>query len=221
MTVLHVFDMDGTLLRGTTASVEIARALGHLPALLELEEEFLAGRLTTYGFAVRASEVYADLTVERTAEIFRCCPWLAGIDEVTADIRARGELSAVVTMSPDFFADGLLELGVDEVRASRFPPLPLREPPAESGILVPADKVAIVDALLDRHGLAPDQCVAYGDSASDIPLFGHLRHTVAVNATPALRRVAARSVECADLPTAYRAGRALLDPRLTGAGGVG
>jgi phosphoserine phosphatase len=221
MTVLHVFDMDGTLLAGTTASVEIARALGQLPVLMELEQEFLTGGLTTYQFAVRAWEVYAGLTVESTAEIFRGCPWLSGIDEVTADIRARGERSAVVTMSPDFFAGLLLELGMDEVRASRFPKLPLREPPAESGILVPADKVAIVDALLRRHGLDADRCVAYGDSASDIPLFGHLRHTVAVNATPELRRVAASTVDCTDLPTAYRAGRHLLDGCLSGAGGAG
>jgi phosphoserine phosphatase len=211
VTVLHVFDMDGTLLRGTTASIEIARALGHLPALLQLEQAFTSGRLTTYEFAVQAYEVYAGLTPQRVADIFRDCQWMSGIPEVISDIRARGEYSLAITMSPNFFADLLQSLGVNEVRASRFPPLPLRELPKESGILAPADKVTIVSNVLLRHGLSPLQCVAYGDSASDLPLFRHLPHTVAVNATPMLREVAARSVDCDDLRAAYWEARAMLE----------
>lgn len=73
---------------------------------------------------------------------------------------------------------------MDEVRASRFPLLPMRQLPARSAILVPADNVATFDEILAREGLDRDRCVAYGDSASDVPLFGHLRHTVAVKAPP-------------------------------------
>jgi phosphoserine phosphatase len=52
--------------------------------------------------------------------------------------------------------------------------------------------------------------VAYGDSASDVPLFGWLRHSVAVNATPQLRRLAAVAVDGTDLRPAYQAARDLL-----------
>ena len=45
--MLHVFDMDGTLLHGTTAGVEIARRLGCLPDLLDLEASFAAGTMDT------------------------------------------------------------------------------------------------------------------------------------------------------------------------------
>jgi phosphoserine phosphatase len=78
------------------------------------------------------------------AEVFGSCPWLEGIPEVCADIRERGERSVVITMSPDFFARHLLGLGFDEVKASRWPALPFREPLDPGGILTPGDKVRIV-----------------------------------------------------------------------------
>jgi phosphoserine phosphatase len=55
--------------------------------------------------------------------------------------------------------------------------------------------------------------VAYGDSSSDVPLFQLLPHTVAVNATPALREIAAASYEGNDLRGAYALGRSLLDQK--------
>ncbi len=212
MTVLHVFDMDGTLLRDTTASLEIAKALGRVPELLELEQTFTAGGLTTYEFAVAAYELYRGLDPGSLVALFEGSPWIAGIGRVTADIRRRGERAMVITMSPNFFADLLLGEGIDEVHASRFPALPLRTLPEPSAILTPTDKVTIVDDALARHGCPPGRCVAYGDSASDIPLFAHLPHSVAVNATAALRRLATVSVESEDLWDAYRAGRTLLEP---------
>lgn len=211
MTALHVFDMDGTLLPGTTASVEIARAFGRLPELLDLERAFAAGGLTTYEFALAARELYAGLTSEQVRDIFERCKWIDGIEQVMADIRARGEWSLVVTMSPNFFADFLLTKGVHEVRASSFPPLPITQLPHEHDILTPADKVRIVDEVRGQLGLDLDRCVGYGDSGSDTPLFHHLPYSVAVNATPSVRAIATVSADCSDLRVAYRAGRACLD----------
>ena len=76
--------------------------------------------------------------------------------------------------SPDFLARHLLEMGFDEVMASRFPALPFRGPLDPGGILTPGDKVRIVDELRARHGLPGSRCVAYGDSMSDAPLFRRL-----------------------------------------------
>lgn len=202
--------MDGTLLRGTTAGVEIARRLDCLPRLLELEERFAAGTLDTRGFSTEIARLWPALTTELVAEVFDACPWIGGLPEVLADIAARGEHSLLITMSPDFFADRLREVGFAEVAASRFPPLPLRELPDPAGILTPADKVRIVEATLGRLGLTGRQCLAYGDSGSDLPLFAHLPHTVAVNASPDVEELAAAHYRGDDLLAAYRLGRELL-----------
>ena len=202
--------MDGTLLKGTTASVQIARQLGCAQELAGLEALFAAGEISTRGFATAIHGLWQDLTAPVVAQVFGACPWLDGIPEVCADIRERGERSVVITMSPDFFARHLLELGFDEVVASRFPALPLREPLDPGGILTPADKVRVVDELSARHGLRRSRCVAYGDSMSDAPLFRLLAKTVAVNADHHLAELAAVSYCGGDLAGAYALGRVLL-----------
>jgi len=124
MSFLHLFDMDGTLLRGTTASLEIARRLGCLTELVQLEASFASGALDTRAFARALCDLWGDLTIELVEVTFAEAPWIGGIASVLADIRARGEWSAVITMSPDFFARGLGSIGVDDVVASVFPGLP-------------------------------------------------------------------------------------------------
>ena len=207
--MLHVFDMDGTLLHGTTAGMQIASRLGCLPELLDLEEAFAAGTVDTKAFSAAIAVLWQGITAEVVLEVFQASPWIAGLPEVLADVRDRGERSLVITMSPDFFAERLLDLGVDEVAASRFPPLPLAAIPDPAGILTPADKVTIVESTLARHGLSERQCVAYGDSGSDIPLFQWLRRTVAVNAGAELAELAAISYAGPDLREAYHLGRSL------------
>jgi phosphoserine phosphatase len=113
-------------------------------------------------------------------------------------------------MSPDFFARHLLDVGFDDVVASRFPALPFRDALDPGGILTPGDKVRIVDELCERHGLPRSRCVAYGDSISDAPLFRQLTNTVAVNADHHLAELAAVSYRGDDLAGAYSLGRGLL-----------
>jgi phosphoserine phosphatase len=207
---LHVFDMDGTLLKGTSASLQIARHLGCDEELAGLEARFAAGEIDTRGFAAAIHDLWGSLTGPTVAEVFAACPWLDGIAEVCADIRKRRERSVVITMSPDFFARHLLELGFDEVVAARFPALPFTEPLDPGGILTPEDKVRVVDELRARHGLPRFRCVAYGDSMSDAPLFRRLDNTVAVNADHHLAGLAAVSYRGDDLGGAYALGRDLL-----------
>lgn len=214
MSRLHVFDLDGTLLRGSTASVEIARRLGCLPDLLLLEDAFAAGSLDTRGFAAGLCDLWRELESAVVAEAFAASPWIGGMREVFADIARRGEHAIVITMSPDFFARGLLVHGLREVVASRFPALPLREAADPAGILTPEDKVTATDRVLAALSLDRGSCVAYGDSGSDVPLFRALPHTVAVNATPALSALARDHYDGEDLRVPYERARKRMDAGL-------
>ena len=51
MGALHVFDMDGTLLRGTSAAIEISRRVGRLEPLAELERGFATEEISAADFA--------------------------------------------------------------------------------------------------------------------------------------------------------------------------
>jgi phosphoserine phosphatase len=210
--------MDGTLLRGTSASLQIAEATGTVSAVAELEAAFVAGLIDTAGFAVGVHRLWRELTVETVAAVYASGPWLSGIREVCADIRRRGERSLVVTLSPDFFASLLLAEGVDEVVASRFPAVPFVTPVDPTGILTPADKVRVVEEARVRLGVPRSRCVAYGDSISDGPLFAHLgAATVAVNADARLKAVAGAVYDGDDLLAAYAIGRSLVDRASAGA----
>ncbi|MET7328878.1 haloacid dehalogenase-like hydrolase [Nonomuraea sp. NPDC005650] len=202
--------MDGTLLAGTTATLEIARHTGTTPRLLDMEARFATGELDTHGFSADLHSLWRDLTPQVVAAAYAAAPWLGGIAEVCADIRARGEHSLVITMAPDFFAHHLLELGFDEVAASRFPPPPFTAPLDPAGVLTPADKVRITDSTRARLGLSLDRCLAYGDSMSDAPLFRHLTNTIAVNADHHLADLSALDYRGGDLTEAYRLARTLL-----------
>ncbi|MFG3254029.1 HAD family hydrolase [Streptomyces sp. NPDC048172] len=221
MTRLHLFDLDGTLLHGSAAPVEISRQLGVEEEIHELERAFAARELAPSEFAVRACALWSELTDEVVARAFDGAPWLEGIREVWAEIRARGERCAVISLSPDFFVRRLLGWGADAARASRWPtlapsggpggspgagpgagPYP-REPVDPAGILTPAAKVKIARELCAEFGIPAAECVAYGDSLSDAELFAEVPVSVAVNADHHVRELASYQYSGRDLREAY------------------
>ncbi|WP_350305163.1 HAD family hydrolase [Photorhabdus viridis] len=204
MKILHVFDMDGTLLRGTTASLEIARTMNCLTELHLLEKQFSEGEIDTKRFAAELQLLWSNLQEDDVADVFHASPWIEGIKEVFDDIRTKDEISMVITLSPNFFAQHLRKFGVDTVVASNFPALPFREPVDPQQILTPESKLQIVKKYTQEYGLNLEMCIAYGDAGSDIPLFNALTNTVAINGTDKIREIALMHYEGNDLWEPYQ-----------------
>jgi phosphoserine phosphatase len=206
MSKLHIFDMDGTLLKGS-ACLEISRHVGQIDAVNAIEERWSRGEVGHVAFYELCLPLWEGLAEDDVEAVFRSTEWLDGIEEVWADIARRGEHSAVVTLSPQFFAARLLDWGLGSAHGALveagLEPVPER-------VLTPESKVGIALELIERLGLTAADVVAYGDSASDIPLFEHLPNTVAVNGSDSIRQVAAVAYEGSDLRGAYAAGRMLL-----------
>ncbi len=137
----------------------------------------------------------------RTA--FEAAPWLSRIREVWTEIRSAGEYCAVVSLSPSFFVELLLDWGAHAAHGSRFPAVPFTEPVDPSGVLSAAAKVTIADRLCAEFGLTRADCVAYGDSSSDKELFAAVPVSVAVNADAHLTGLATHSYTGRDLWDAY------------------
>ncbi|MBZ4018280.1 HAD family hydrolase [Streptomyces purpurogeneiscleroticus] len=203
MAKLHLFDLDGTLLYGSAAAVEIARQLGLERETGELERAFAAGELTPPRFAQLACDLWTELTHAHVEAAFEAAPWLAGIRDVWADIRERGEHCAVISLSPSFFVDRLLGWGADAAYGSRWPDVPFRERVDPAGILSAGAKVRIADELCASFGLSRAECVAYGDSRSDAELFAALPASVAVNADHHVSELATFAYAGRDLREAY------------------
>ncbi|MEV8307717.1 HAD-IB family phosphatase [Streptomyces flavidovirens] len=203
MTRLHLFDLDGTLMRGSAAAVEISRQLGVSAEIAELERDFLLWGLAPDEFAVRARELWGQLTEAQVEVAFEGAPWLAGIEEVWADIRSRGEYCAVISLTPDFFVERLLAWGAHAAHGSRWPAVPFLEPVERAGILNAAAKPKIADRLCEKFGLLRSDCVAYGDSMSDAEIFAAVPLSVAVNADHHVSEIAALAYQGGDLREAY------------------
>ena len=207
MTKLHIFDMDGTLLR-STASIEISKAVGALTDAIAIEDGWREGVISDVGFWERCLAIWepAGLNEQSIDIAFNTAPWLEGVEEVFTDIAARGEHSVVITQSPQFFVDRLQRLGAQSTYGTQ---VALGFAVYEEYLISPEDKVKIVVDLLETKGLTELSCVAYGDSTSDVPLFEWLPNTVAVNASEHVKSLATTSYEGNDLRDAYRAGRGL------------
>lgn len=202
----HIFDMDGTLVRSTSAPALVAAALGRGDSLVELEERFATGIATALDFARALHGMWGVVPPDVARRAFTSAPLIENVREVLEDIRLRGEVACLITMSPDYFAEQFLEFGFDSVFASRFP----RSPEAkldESAILNPADKPRLATRFCAEHGLAIREAVAYGDSMSDVFLFGEVGLRVSVNGDGHLADLADIAVEGPDLMVAYRAAR--------------
>ncbi|MFC4501223.1 MULTISPECIES: HAD family hydrolase [Streptomyces] len=203
MARLHLFDLDGTLLHGTTAPLEISRQLGLVSETMALERAVSSGLIGPPEYAAQVHALWTRLTEEHVAAAFEAAPWLARIREVWAEIRSRGEYCAVVSLSPSFFVEKLTGWGAHAAHGSRFPAIPFTEPVDPGGVLNAAAKVVIADRLCAEFGLTRDDCVAYGDSGSDKDLFGAVPVSVAVNADHRLVSVATHSYTGKDLWDAY------------------
>ncbi|MDQ0582121.1 HAD family hydrolase [Streptomyces rishiriensis] len=203
MARLHLFDLDGTLLHGTSAPLEISRQLGREAETVLLERSISAGLIGPPEYATQVYDLWTQLTEEHVTAAFDGAPWLARIRDVWAEIRRRGEYCAVVSLSPSFFVERLTGWGAHAAYGSRFPAVPFTERVDPAGVLSAAAKVLIADRLCAEFGVTRDDCVAYGDSLSDKDLFGVVPVSVAVNSDHHLAGLATHSYVGRDLWDAY------------------
>ncbi|MDH6517899.1 phosphoserine phosphatase [Streptomyces sp. SAI-135] len=200
---LHLFDMDGTLLHGTSAPVQISRQLGLEAETVALDQAIGAGLIGPPEYAQQVYALWASLTEAHVAAAFQDAPWLARIREVWAEIREQGDYCAVVSLSPSFFVERLTSWGAHATYGSRFPAVPFTEPMDPAGVLSAAAKVLIADRLCAQFGVTRADCVAYGDSSSDRDLFAAVPISVAVNADQHLSDISTHSYRGMDLWEAY------------------
>lgn len=212
MSYLHVFDMDGTLLKGS-ACLEISRTVGVLAETLDIEDTWSKGEISDNDFWVRCLPLWKDLTDEQIDRTFATSPWLKGVQSVFADIKSRNEKSAVISQSPLFFVERLHAWGVNFAYGSLVTP---GNSAGAEQLMTSRDKLNITGRLLSELGLSYDHCIAYGDSMSDLDLFKSLPNTVAVNAREPIRELARVCYEGPSMWDGYAAGRKLLDGRAHG-----
>jgi phosphoserine phosphatase len=195
-----VFDLDGTLLRGTTVSLLLAQWLGREGEVSELERAFRAHEISN---SVVADTSAGWLTGQSVAEAWRVLmdgPWIEGMAETFQELIAArvSLLLGTITWS---FAGEMLRRRYGFAAASGT------EMRADDGVLSGAvsryfdehDKVRFVEAWCAQSGYSMSQVAAIGDSRSDVPLFRRVGMSIALNATPDARAVATQVLDTENL----------------------
>jgi len=160
---LVAFDLDGTLLRGETVCEALARGLGRIERMRELE------RATTPQELRAAREEmarwYADASAENLTE---CLPSLSLAPGVAAGferLRRHRIRTAIVSITWEFAVEWYAQiLGVDHFVGTGL------SPGGRIEHFWPEDKPIWLEALAAHLALPMTQVAAVGDSAGDIAM---------------------------------------------------
>ena len=195
---LIAFDMDSTLINIECVD-EIADFVGCKAEVAAITEAAMQGVITDFKESLRRrvallkGVTMADL--ERVySERLRINP---GAAELVRACRAAGLKTLLVSGGFTFFAHRVREqLGIDFVRANVLEVRSSTNCGELTGRMVDQAWGDICDGLEKRRtmlevasllGIEPEQCIAMGDGANDLPMMGAAGLSVAYHAKPAVR----------------------------------
>jgi phosphoserine phosphatase len=195
-----VFDLDGTLLRGTTVSLLLAQWLGREGEVSELERAFRAHEISNSVIADTSAAWLAGRSVAEVRRVLRDGPWIAGMAETFQALAVARVSLLLGTITWSFAAEMLQE-------RHGFAAVSGTEMQAVDGVLSGAvsryfdehDKVSFVEEWCARNGHSMSEVAAVGDSRSDVPLFHRVGLSIALNATPDARAASTHEIDTGDL----------------------
>lgn len=191
------FDLDGTLVTGTSTGRYVARKFGQGDRMDRLEAAFAAGTITNRAVADEDGLTYAGRSLAQVREALDGIPVVAGIPETLAVLRQAGVELWLATVTWSFIGDVFRDrygfaassgvvMGLDsQGRLTGRVEQPFDE----------QDKARWVLDQCRRAGLEPGACAAVGDARSDLPLFRAVGLSIAFNGSPEARRSATQVVD--------------------------
>jgi phosphoserine phosphatase len=195
-----VFDLDGTLLRGTTVSLLLAQWLGREGEITELERAFHAHAISNSVVADTSAGWLAGKSVAEAWRVLEDGPWIDGMAE-TFQVLAGAQVSLLLGTITWSFAAEMLRESYGFAAASGT------EMRVVDGVLSGTvsryfdehDKARFVEDWCAQHGYSMSQVAAIGDSRSDVPLFDRAGLSIALNATSDARAVATHVLDTENL----------------------
>lgn len=194
------FDLDGTLLRGTTTSLVLAEAMGHRPAVEELEHLYSTYQIDNFEFARREAALFTGATPAQIRSHLRGAPWIGGVKETLTALADSGCTLLLATLAWRFATEEL------EYRpwfaAVSGAGMELEEGALSGRVAQHIDengKLAFVEEWCRSHDVGLHEIAAVGDSRSDVPLFRAVGTSIALNATEDARAVADHVIDTEDL----------------------
>jgi phosphoserine phosphatase len=194
------FDLDGTLLRGTSVSLLTAEWLGRRGALDELERSYREGAIASTALADVSAPWFDGRSIHEVADVLARGPWIDGIGETVEAMRAAGAHVALATITWRFAAEAVAaRFGFDECCGTEMEVADGRLAGVVSRYCEAGDKASFVAEVCARRGVGVLDAAAVGDSRSDVPMFERVGFSVALNGDDTARAAATAALETDDL----------------------
>ncbi len=195
-----VFDLDGTLLCGTTVSMLLAQWLGQAEEIAELEKAFHAHEISNSVVADRSAAWLAGRSTADAWAVLADGPWIDGMAHTFRALTDAGVNLLLGTVTLRFAAEMLQE-------RHGFAAVSGTEMEVTDGVFSDTvaryfdefDKARFVEEWCAGNGYSMSQVAAVGDSRSDVPLFERVGMSIALNATPDAQAVATYVLDTEDL----------------------
>lgn len=194
------FDIDGTLVTGTSSGSFLAQRLGHRREVDEAEARYAAGAIDNHEVCAIDARGWAGTSVTQVSEWLDNLPLIDGIDEAVAWCKSQNLIPVLASLAWDpvgahlaqrfsFSAHCGPKLRVSSGRYTGEVAMTFDE----------HDKRRFALSICSQLGVPPSRCVAIGDSRSDIPLFDAVGFSVAFNASQDARATATTAVDSSSL----------------------
>lgn len=197
---LVCFDMDSTLIEQEVID-ELAREAGAGVQVAEITERAMQGELDFQeSFRARVA-LLKGLDAAVLPKIAERLTITDGAEKLISTLRSLGYRTAILSGGFQYFAEYLQQkLGIDEVHANILD--------VENGMVTGEVKGQIVDGarkaqllqqLADKFGISPEQVIAVGDGANDLPMLSIAGLGVAFRAKPLVRQNANQAISSVGL----------------------
>jgi phosphoserine phosphatase len=192
---LFAFDMDSTLIQGEVID-ELAKLAGVGDQVSQITEAAMRGELNFDESFQRRVALLKGLEERHVHTLLHTIPLAEGAERLIRTLRLLGYKTAILSGGFTFFAHHLQRtLGIDYVHANELEIVD----GAVTGRVIPPivngdRKAALLAEIAQSEDISPEQVVAVGDGANDIPMLRLAGMGIAYRAKPLVRQSAPQSI---------------------------
>ena len=192
---LVCFDMDSTLIEAEVID-ELAKRAGVGDQVSQITEQAMQGKIDfTESFTQRMA-LLEGLSEEVLRDIAENLPIMEGAETLIHNLKAYGFKTAILSGGFSYFGHYLQEkLGIDHVHANI---LEIVNGKLTGRVIHPVvdgnRKALLLRQIAENEGLSPQQVIAVGDGANDLPMLSVAGLGIAFRAKPLVRESAKQSM---------------------------
>jgi len=192
---LVCFDMDSTLIK-TEVIDELAKRAGVGDQVAAITESAMQGKIDfTESFKQRMA-LLEGLSEEVLQDIAENLPMMEGAEALVRNLKAYGFKTAILSGGFNYFGNFLKrKLGIDYVHANA---LEIVDGKLTGRVIQPVvdgdRKALLLKQIAEKEGIDPQQTIAVGDGANDLPMLSTAGLGIAFRAKPLVRESAKQSM---------------------------